>query len=75
MSISDIVIHIDEALNEFDVNDAEEAVMECSGVISAHINPRRPHLMVVAYDPEQCNSLAALNAIRSLGFHGQTVGL
>ena len=75
MSISDFVIHINENLTEYDVNDAEEAVMDCNGIISAHISPQHPHLMLVAYDPNRVSSGAALQAIHSLGFHGQMIGL
>lgn len=75
MSLSDFVIHIDESMNEFDMNDAEEAVTDCPGVVSAHFSSRHPHLMIVAYDPERGRSTRALNAIRSLGLHGQMIGL
>jgi hypothetical protein len=75
MSVSDFVIHIDETLDEFDINDAEEAVTGCTGVVSARVSPHHPHLMLVAYDPEQGCSAEALGAIQSLGLHGQMIGL
>lgn len=75
MSISDFVIHIDENLNEFDVNEAEEAASGCAGVVSAHVSAYQPHLLLVAYDPERGRSTEVLGAIRSRGWHGQLVGL
>lgn len=75
MSLSDFVIHIDETLNEFDVNEAEEAVTGCTGVVSAHISPHQPHLMLVAYDPDRGHPIQVLGAIKSLGLHGQMLGL
>ena len=75
MSLSDFVIHINENLNEFDVNEAEEAASECMGVVSAHMSPHQRHLMLVAYDPDHGTSTHVLGSIKSLGFHGQLVGL
>jgi hypothetical protein len=75
MSVSDFVIHIDEKLNEFDVNEVEEAVATCAGVVSAHVSTHHPHLMLVAYDPMRGHPASALGAIRSLGLHGQMIGL
>jgi hypothetical protein len=75
MSVSDFVIHIDETLNEFDKNDAEEAVTDCTGVISARISTYQPHLMLVAYDPEQGRPAHTLYALQAIGLHGQMIGL
>jgi len=75
MSLSDFVIHIDEALDELKVNEAEAVVSSCAGVVSAHISTQQPHLMLVAYDPSRGRSAHVLGAIRSLGWHGQLIGL
>jgi hypothetical protein len=74
MSLSDFVIHIDESLDEFDVDEVEQAANACAGVVSAHVSPHRPHLMLIAYDPERGRSTQILGAVRSLGLHGQLVG-
>jgi len=65
MFLSDFVIHIDETLDESDVNEAERAVGACAGVASTHVSPFKPHLMLVAYDPERGRSSQVLGAIRS----------
>lgn len=75
MSVSDFVIHIDETLSEFDRYEAEETAAQCAGVVSAHVSPFQPHLLLVAYDPEQGRSSQVLGAIRSRGWHGQLIGL
>lgn len=75
MSLSDFVIHINETLDEFDINDAEEAVTDCAGVVSARVSTHHPHLMLVAYDPKRGQPSQVLGAIRSLGLHGQMIGL
>jgi len=75
MSFSDVVIHIDENLNALEINDAENVAGSCIGVVSAHINNNRPHLMVVAYDPRRGCSSHILGAVQTLGLHGQLIGL
>lgn len=75
MSLSDFVIHIDEDLNPLAINDAENVAGACLGVVSAHISPQHPHLMVVAYDPSRGCSSHILGAVRTLGLHGQLIGL
>ncbi|MDP1681791.1 MAG: hypothetical protein Q8L39_08445 [Burkholderiales bacterium] len=75
MSLSDFVIHIDEYLNELEINEAENVASACTGVVSAHINPHHRHLMLVAYDPSLGRSSHILGAVRTLGVHGQLVGL
>jgi len=75
MSLSDFVIHIDENLNELEVKEAETVANACTGVVSAHINNHHRHLMVVAYDPSLGCSSHILGAVRSLGLHGQLLGL
>lgn len=75
MSLSNFVIHIDENLNPLEINDAENVAGSCIGVVSAHINDHHPHLMVVAYDPTRGCSSHILGAVRTLGLHGQLIGL
>jgi len=75
MSLSDFVIHIDESLNELEINETENVASACTGVVSAHINHHHRHLMLVAYDPSLGCSSHILGAIQSLGLHGQLVGL
>lgn len=75
MSLSDFVIHIDENLNEFEISETENVASACTGVVSAHINNHRRHLMMVAYDPSLGRSSHILGAVQSLGLHGQLIGL
>lgn len=75
MSLSDLVIHINESLNEKEVLAVENAANTCAGVVSAHIHPRHRHLMLVAYDPSHGASSHILGSVRSLGLHGQLIGL
>jgi hypothetical protein len=75
MCISNFVIHIDESLNESEINETENVASACAGVVSAHINHHHRHLMLVAYDPGLGFSSHILGSVRSLGLHGQLIGL
>jgi len=75
MSLSDLVIHIDESLNETEIQETENVASTCAGVVSAHINHHHRHLMLVAYDPSYGFSSHILGSVRSLGLHGQLIGL
>ena len=75
MSISNFVIHIDENLNEIEINEAVNVTGACAGVVSARISNDHRHLMLVAYDPSLGFSSHILGSVRSLGLHGQLIGL
>lgn len=75
MSLSDLVIHINESLNEQEMQEVEHVASTCPGVVSAHMSPHHRHLMLVAYDPSDGFSAHILGSLRSLGLHGQLIGL
>lgn len=75
MSHGDFLIHINESLNEQEILEVENVASACAGVVSAHISPHHHHLMLVAYDPNYGFSSHILGSVRSLGLHGQLIGL
>jgi hypothetical protein len=74
MSINDVVIHVNETLDVQAQHDLEDRVREIDGVIAPRFNERRPHLMIVAYDPEHISTMTLLDAVRSQGYHAQHCG-
>jgi len=50
MHISDMVMHVDNFLGENTRRNIEKALTAKKGIIHAHFNERRPHLMLVSYD-------------------------
>ena len=48
MHISDMVMHVDEELGENTRRNVERTITAHKGVIHAHFNERRPHLMLVS---------------------------
>lgn len=74
MDINDVVIHVNEALDSHKRQDLEDQMREIDGVIAPRFNDRRPHLMIVAYDPERISTGELLNQVRRQGYHAQHCG-
>jgi hypothetical protein len=74
MSINDVVIHVNEALDPHQRQGLEDQMREMDGVIAPRFNDRRPHLMIVAYDPERISTGELLNQVRRQGYHAQHCG-
>lgn len=74
MDINDVVIHVNEALDSRKRQDLENQMREIDGVIAPRFNDRRPHLMIVAYDPERISTGELLNNVRRQGYHAQHCG-
>jgi hypothetical protein len=75
INLADVTIHIDEALDDDARNKLEEAFRDRDGVISVHINPEHPHLVVVEYNPQIIKSRDLVDIPRFNGLHGELVGL
>jgi len=60
MHITDMVMHVDEELGENTRRNVERTITAHKGVIHAHFNERRPHLMLVSYDPARTTSIDIL---------------
>jgi hypothetical protein len=56
-------MHIDNNLGEGSRRNVEKALTKARGVIHAHFNERRPHLMLVSYDTERTSSFEILAQI------------
>jgi hypothetical protein len=75
VSLSDVLIHIDEALS-MDRRQAVEAMLrDIDGVISVKIPDERPHLTLVEYLHEKVDSQRLLAAVTGEGVHAELVGL
>ena len=60
MHITDMVMHVDESLGEVSRRHVERMLTGQRGVLHAHFNEQRPHLMLVAYDTERTSSFEIL---------------
>jgi hypothetical protein len=60
MHITDMVMHVDNRLGTDTRRTVEAAITRHRGVIHAHFNESRPHLMLVSYDKERTSSFEIL---------------
>ncbi len=60
MHISDMVMHVDNFLGENTRRNIEKALAAKKGVLHAHFNEKRPHLMLVSYDTDRTSSFEVL---------------
>ena len=72
---TDVVIHIHEDLDDDTIHYLEQALIHRHGVISACVNERARHLMLVDYDPGELQAASLLRQVHQEGLHAQLVGL
>lgn len=75
IQMTDVTLHIDEALDENDLNIVEKDLRDNDGVISVHREGNRPHLMLVEYNPDRVTSHRILSTVTSQGLHAELIGL
>jgi len=75
MSISDVMIHINETLSEKARTDLEIAMRKIDGVVTPRFNAGKEHLLVIAYDTGKTNTAALLEKTRAAGYTAQLVGM
>lgn len=73
--ITDVMVHVNEVLDEDTLHILEDELHENAGVVAVGHDPRRPHLLVVAYDAEVVQPANFLAPIRGRGLHAQLVGM
>lgn len=75
ISLSDVLIHIDEALSQDRRQAVEAKLRDIDGVVSVKIPDERPHLTLVEYLNEKVDSQRLLAAVTGEGVHAELVGL
>ena len=60
MQMTDMVMHVDESLAADSRRNLERTMTSQRGVLDAHFNERRPHLMLVSYDRDRTSSFDIL---------------
>jgi UDP-N-acetylglucosamine 2-epimerase len=74
MRVTDMVMHIGNNLGEDSRRNVEKALTGNKGVIHAHFNEKRPHLMLVYYDTEATTSFEILAQMTGQQLCAERVG-
>lgn len=75
MSISDVMVHVNESLSSETRNALEEEMREMEGVICPRFSPTEDHLLEIAYNPDVVGAIDLLHKVQSHGYHAQLVGM
>ncbi len=73
--MADITMHIDENTTHEDRERLRDELLSMDGVMTASYHDEKPHLMVMAYDPDVVNSLSFVKTAEEQGLHAELVGL
>jgi len=74
MYITDMVMHVDDNLEEQSRRNVEKTLTGQRGVIHAHFNEKRPHLMLVSYDIERTSSFEILAGMSGQSLCAERIG-
>lgn len=73
--IADITMHIDENTSHEDRERLRDELLGLDGVMAAAYQDEKPHLMVMAYDPDAVKSSTFVKIAQERGLHAELVGL
>jgi hypothetical protein len=73
--IADITMHIDENTTHEARERLRDELLGMDGVMAASYHDEKPHLIVMAYDPNVVNSLTFVKTAQEQGLHAELVGL
>lgn len=71
---TDVVVHINESLDSERRLKLAKKINALKGVVSAKLAEKRPHLMIVGFDPSRTKSLEVLSGVKQTGVHAQLIG-
>jgi hypothetical protein len=71
----DVLIHIDPETDHEEREFLRDLLLKHNGVDAASYHDDKPHLMVVAYDPDEVTSKQLLNVITKHNVHAELIGL
>ncbi len=75
IDLADVTLHVDESLDSKGLNELENAFRQREGVISVHVDEKRPHLFVLEYNPQLVNSKDLVKIPEYQGLHAELIGL
>jgi hypothetical protein len=75
IDLADVTLHVDETLDSAGLADLDANFRDIDGVVSVHVNPDRPHLFILEYNPAKVSSEQLLESVKLRGLHAELVGL
>ena len=75
IDLADVTLHVDESLDSSGLMQLEDAFRTREGVVSVHVDPKRPHLFVLEYNPKMVHSKDLVKIPEFRGLHAELIGL
>ena len=75
IDLADVTLHIDQTLQGEELEKLESEYRLREGVVSVRINPDRPHLLLVEYNPKILQARDLLDILHYQGLEGELIGL
>lgn len=72
---ADVTLHIDENTTQNDREKFLESLYTINGVSTASYDDKKPHLLVIKYNPNVLHSDEFLKEAQSRGLHAELIGL
>ena len=75
IDLADVTLHVDETLDAGGLANLEQAFRQREGVVSVHVDQKRPHLFVLEYNPKLIHSKDLVKIPHFQGLHAELIGL
>lgn len=75
METIDFLVHIEETLDESELEVIEDSIRDGNAVAAASHQANNPHIIQVVYDSNMIHANDIVQAIRDHGVHAQAIGL
>ncbi len=75
IDLADVTLHIDQELDAEALARLESEYRLREGVISVRVNPDKPHLLLVEYNPKLMRAQDLLDILHYQGLEGELIGL
>lgn len=71
----DVTMHLDQRIQSSQLESLRDRLLATDGVMSADYQSKRPHLMIIGYDPEKISSMEFLRVAQQKGIHAELIGM
>jgi hypothetical protein len=75
IDLADVTLHVDETLDSNGLAELETAFRQREGVVSVHVDEKRPHLFILEYNPKLVHSMDLMKIPEFKGLHAELIGL
>jgi hypothetical protein len=73
--LADVTLHIDEDTSHDEREKFRDVLLSMDGVMAADFHDEKPHLMLIAYNPDIIKSIEFVEAAKQQNLHAELIGL